>query len=142
FVEMLDIVKKELDTMGIRYSVLTGSTVNREKVVEEFKQNDENQVFLISLKAGGFGLNLTEANYVFMIDPWWNPAVEQQAIDRTHRIGQDQKVFAYKLICRNTIEEKILELQQKKKAVAKDIINVETGFIKKLNEEDLKALFT
>lgn len=141
FVEMLDIVAKELEALGIGYTILTGSSVDREKIVNDFKNHDENKIFLISLKAGGFGLNLTEANYVFMIDPWWNPAVEQQAIDRTHRIGQNQKVFAYKLICRNTIEEKILELQEKKQAVAKDIINVEAGFMKKLNKEDLTALF-
>lgn len=141
FVEMLDIVAKELETLGIGYTMLTGSSVDREKIVNDFKTNEENKIFLISLKAGGFGLNLTEANYVFMIDPWWNPAVEQQAIDRTHRIGQDQNVFAYKLICRNTIEEKILELQEKKQAVAKDIINVEAGFMKKLSQEDLAALF-
>lgn len=142
FVEMLDIIKANLEKQGIGYSYLSGSSTNREKIVDDFKSKSENQVFLISLKAGGFGLNLTEANYVFMVDPWWNPAVEQQAIDRTHRIGQDQKVFAYKLICRNTIEEKILELQEKKRAVAKDIINVEAGFMKKLKEEDLKALFS
>ena len=141
FVEMLDIVAEALDKLGIGYTMLTGSSVDREKIVNDFKNEDANKIFLISLKAGGFGLNLTEANYVFMIDPWWNPAVEQQAIDRTHRIGQDQKVFAYKLICRNTIEEKILELQQKKQAVAKDIINVEAGFMKKLKKEDLAALF-
>ena len=142
FVEMLEIIKTALEKRGIGYSFLSGSSVNREKIVDDFKSKSENQVFLISLKAGGFGLNLTEANYVFMVDPWWNPAVEQQAIDRTHRIGQDQKVFAYKLICKNTIEEKILELQEKKQAVAKDIINVEAGFMKKLKEEDLQALFS
>lgn len=141
FVEMLDIVAEGLEQLGIGYTMLTGSSVDREKIVNDFKTNEENKIFLISLKAGGFGLNLTEANYVFMIDPWWNPAVEQQAIDRTHRIGQDQNVFAYKLICRNTIEEKILELQEKKQAVAKDIINVEAGFMKKLSQDDLAALF-
>lgn len=142
FVEMLEIVRHELEGLDIGYTMLTGSSTNREELVNDFKTNEKSQIFLISLKAGGFGLNLTEANYVFMIDPWWNPAVEQQAIDRTHRIGQEQKVFAYKLICKNTIEEKILELQQKKQAVAKDIITVEAGFMKKLKEEDLQALFS
>ena len=96
--------------------------------------------FLISLKAGGFGLNLTEASYVFLVDPWWNPAVEQQAIDRTHRIGQDQQVFAYKMICKDTIEEKILAIQEKKLAVSQDIIHTESGFIKKLSPKDIEGL--
>jgi len=96
----------------------------------------------MSLKAGGVGINLTEADYVYLIDPWWNPAVEQQAIDRTHRIGQTKKVFAYKMICKDTIEEKILQLQDKKKDVAKELISTEQGFIKKLTKEDIIGLFS
>jgi non-specific serine/threonine protein kinase len=88
------------------------------------------------------GLNLTSADYVYLIDPWWNPAVEQQAIDRTHRIGQTQKVFAYKMICKDTVEEKILSLQEKKKEVADDLVSTESGFIKKLTQEDIVGLFS
>lgn len=141
FVEMLDLIKKELEILDIGYEILTGGSVNREKIVERFKTNDEARVFLISLKAGGFGLNLTEANYVFLADPWWNPAVEQQAFDRTHRIGQTRKVFTYKLICKDTIEEKIMLLQEKKKMVAKEIITVDQGFFKNLKKEDVQDLF-
>ena len=91
--------------------------------------------------AGGVGLNLTAADYVFLVDPWWNPAVEAQAIDRTHRIGQDKHVFAYKMICKDTIEEKILDLQEKKKAIADDIISSEQGFVKSLTRKDIEELF-
>ncbi|MEO0473801.1 MAG: helicase-related protein, partial [Bacteroidota bacterium] len=141
FTGMLKLVEEKLDQTGIGHVKLTGQSRDREALVEEFRTNDEKQVFLISLKAGGFGLNLSEANYVFLIDPWWNPAVEQQAIDRTHRIGQTRQVFAYKMICKNTIEEKILELQKKKQAVAKDIIHTESGFLKQLKPADLEELF-
>jgi non-specific serine/threonine protein kinase len=109
--------------------------------VDNFQNNENCRVFLMSLKAGGVGLNLTAADYVFIVDPWWNPAVESQAIDRAHRIGQENAVFAYKMICKDTVEEKILALQEKKKAVAKDLINVETGFIKALDKEDVRDLF-
>jgi SNF2 family DNA or RNA helicase len=97
---------------------------------------------LISLKAGNAGLNLTAADYVFLIDPWWNTAVEQQAIDRTHRIGQQRKVFAYRLICRNTIEEKILQLQERKKQLADDLVGEEVGFVKSLTEDDIQFLLS
>ena len=96
----------------------------------------------MSLKAGGVGLNLTAADYVYIVDPWWNPAVEAQAIDRTHRIGQDKPVFAYKMICRDTVEEKILELQQRKKALAADIVHAEAGFVKALTRDDVVGLFS
>ncbi|MDX2304872.1 MAG: SNF2-related protein [Microscillaceae bacterium] len=142
FKTMLDLVAEELKTRNIDYSHLTGESTDRQAIVQGFKENEDKQVFLISLKAGGFGLNLTEANYVFLIDPWWNPAVEQQAIDRTHRIGQEKQVFSYKLICKDTIEEKILALQEKKQAVAKDIIQVEAGFLKKMSKKDILDLFS
>ncbi|MCB0847574.1 MAG: DEAD/DEAH box helicase, partial [Bacteroidetes bacterium] len=142
FKGMLDMIGDELTKRGIDYVKLTGESQNRENLVDTFKENDDKKAFLISLKAGGFGLNLAEANYVFLVDPWWNPAVEQQAIDRTHRIGQTQNVFAYKLICKDTIEEKILKLQEQKKALAKDIIHVESGFLKKLKPEDVQDLFS
>jgi SNF2 family DNA or RNA helicase/uncharacterized Zn finger protein len=142
FLDMLDLIKKELDKLHIKYEYLDGQTKDRIERVENFQSNDEYRVFLMSLKAGGVGLNLTAADYVYLIDPWWNPAVEAQAIDRAHRIGQVRSVFAYKLICKDTIEEKILQLQERKKAVAKDIINVEAGFIKALDKEDVRDLFS
>ena len=123
-----------------RYSYLDGSTTNRGKVVEEFKKEEEIQIFLISIKAGGVGLNLTEADYVFILDPWWNPAVEQQAIDRTHRIGQTKNVFIYKFITKDTVEEKILALQNKKLRVAKSLITTEESFIKSLSADDIREI--
>lgn len=142
FLDMLDLIKKELDKLHIKYEYLDGQTKDRIERVENFQSNDEYRVFLMSLKAGGVGLNLTAADYVYLIDPWWNPAVEAQAIDRAHRIGQEKSVFAYKMICKDTIEEKILQLQERKKAVAKDIINVESGFIKALDKDDVRDLFS
>ncbi len=100
--------------------MLTGSTRNRGAVVNAFQTNPDSRVFLISLKAGGTGLNLTEADYVYLVDPWWNPAVENQAIDRAHRIGQDKKVIAVRLICPETVEEKIMKMQENKKLLADD----------------------
>ncbi len=140
FVKQLDIYRKYFDKNHINYSYLDGSTQNRGKVVEEFKSEDHIQIFLISLKAGGVGLNLTEADYVFILDPWWNPAVEQQAIDRTHRIGQTKNVFIYKFITKDTVEEKILALQNKKMRVAKSLITTEDSFIKSLTEADIKEI--
>ena len=142
FTGMLDLIRKELTKRKTGYVLLTGQSQKREALVQEFKDDPEKKAFLISLKAGGFGLNLTEASYVFLVDPWWNPAVEQQAIDRTHRIGQEQQVFAYKMICKDSIEEKILAIQEKKLAVSKDIIHTESGFIKKLSPDDIKGLFS
>ena len=142
FKGMLDLVGQALDRKKIGYVTLTGDSHNRESLVETFKLEKDKKAFLISLKAGGFGLNLAEANYVFLIDPWWNPAVEQQAIDRTHRIGQTQSVFAYKLICKDTIEEKILKIQSNKKALGKEFIHTEAGFLKNLKPEDVKDLFS
>jgi non-specific serine/threonine protein kinase len=142
FLKMLDLVRQHLEAMHIPYEYLDGSTEDRAARVRSFQENEQCRVFLISLKAGGVGLNLTSADYVYLIDPWWNPAVEQQAIDRTHRIGQTQKVFAYKMICKDTVEEKILSLQEKKKEVADDLISTESGFIKKLTQEDIVGLFS
>ena len=109
FVGMLDLIKTELDKHGLKYAYLTGQSTKREKIVSEFQEDDEIRIFLISLKAGGTGLNLTQADYVYLIDPWWNPAVENQAIDRCYRIGQEKHVMAVRLITPNTIEEKIME---------------------------------
>ena len=144
FTTMLGLIGKELDKRNIPYYYLDGSTkaADRQKAVANFQKNDAVRIFLISLKAGGVGLNLTAADYVYMVDPWWNPAVEQQAIDRTHRIGQNKSVFAYKLICKDSIEEKILLLQQKKKALSADLISDENGFVKKLTKDDVAYLFS
>jgi len=141
FVQTLDLIKKALDQKGIKYAYLDGQTKKRDEVVDSFMNNDECKVFLLSLKAGNTGLNLTKAQYVYIFDPWWNPAVEAQAIDRTHRIGQNNKVFAYKLICKDTVEEKIVQLQKRKKKIASDIIKTDDAVFKSLNKDDLMALF-
>ncbi len=141
FVGMLQLVRQQLDENGIIYEYLDGSTRNRKQRVDRFQNDEYCRVFLISLKAGGVGINLTEADYVFLLDPWWNPAVETQAIDRTHRIGQTKKVFSYKLICKDTIEEKVLKLQEKKKALVSDLISPENNFFKQLDKEDVLDLF-
>ena len=144
FLGMLALIKAKLDELGVKYEYFDGSTSapDRQTAIESFQNNDEVRVFLISLKAGGVGLNLTAADYVYIVDPWWNPAVEQQAIDRTHRIGQTKNIFAYRMICKDTIEDKILLLQEKKKALAKDIISDDSSFVKALTREDVEYLFS
>jgi non-specific serine/threonine protein kinase len=141
FIGMLKLIRQRMELHGINYAYLDGSSTDRKESVERFQSDENCKVFLISLKAGGVGLNLTAADYVYLVDPWWNPAVEQQAIDRTHRIGQVRSVFAYKMICKNTIEEKILILQNKKTALAKELITEEKSFLKNLNKEDIEYLF-
>ncbi|PQO40711.1 DEAD/DEAH box helicase [Blastopirellula marina] len=142
FTTMLDIVKRKLDKAGITYQYLDGKTRNRQDRVEQFQDDENCSVFLISLKAGGTGLNLTAADFVFLLDPWWNPAVEAQAIDRAHRIGQTRPVFAYRLIAKNTVEEKILELQAKKSTLAEAIISADSSLLKSLTAEDLQAILS
>ncbi len=144
FLGMLGLIREKLTEMGIRYEYFDGSTssADREKAIQSFQNDEEVRVFLISLKAGGVGLNLTAADYVYIVDPWWNPAVEQQAIDRTHRIGQTKNIFAYRMICIDTIEDKILQLQEKKRALAKELIADETGFVKALTKADVEYLFS
>lgn len=144
FTEMLSLIRKELDQAGIKYCYLDGSTPaqDRKAQVEIFQNQDDIKIFLISLKAGGVGLNLTEADYVYLVDPWWNPAVEQQAIDRTHRIGQKNNIFAYKMICKDTVEEKIIKLQEKKLALSKEIVQNDKAFFKSLSREDVQYLFS
>ncbi len=142
FIGMLQLIKQRMEVHGINYAYLDGKSHDRRESVERFQTDENCKVFLISLKAGGVGLNLTAADYVYLVDPWWNPAVEQQAIDRTHRIGQTRSVFAYKMICKNTIEEKILLLQNKKKSLAKEMITEEKSFLKDLNKEDIEYLFS
>ena len=127
FTSFLAIVRKRLEEQGISYEYLDGKTRDRQVPVERF-QNDPNcKLFLVSLKAGGQGLNLTAAEYVFLLDPWWNPAVEAQAIDRAHRIGQSRRVFAYRLITRDTVEEKVLQLQGTKRELADAILNADNS---------------
>ena len=144
FTTMLQLIGSELTKRKVAYFYLDGSTkaADRQKAVADFQSNEDVKIFLISLKAGGVGLNLTAADYVYMVDPWWNPATEQQAIDRTHRIGQQKSVFAYKLICKDSIEEKILQLQHKKKSLSADLISDENGFVKKLTRDDVAYLFS
>ncbi len=144
FTEMLQLIKTALQQKNISFAYLDGSTpaIKRKEAVNNFQNDASIKVFLISLKAGGVGLNLTAADYVYIVDPWWNPAAEQQAIDRTHRIGQTRKIFAYKMICKDTVEEKIVQLQQRKKQLANDLVTEDAGFIKKLNSEDVAFLFS
>ncbi|QNL21890.1 DEAD/DEAH box helicase [Hyphobacterium sp. CCMP332] len=142
FVKHLSIVRKHLDKYAISYAYLDGTTKDRQGQVDLFQQNEDIKVFLISLKAGGTGLNLTAADYVFLLDPWWNPAVESQAIDRAHRIGQTQNVMIYRFITRNTVEEKILKLQKKKKKLAEELITTEEGMMKSLSKDDIESLLT
>lgn len=143
FVKMLKIIERRLIAEGISYAYLDGksSTVQRQANVDRFQNEADCRVFLISLKAGGTGLNLMAADYVYIVDPWWNPAVENQAIDRCYRIGQKKKVIAYRLIARHTVEEKIMALQNKKRAIAGDIISTDEGVLKKLTKADLLGLF-
>ena len=140
FVKHLNLLQKYIQTMNWRYSMLTGQSTNREKIIRDFQENQENRIFLISLKAGGVGLNLTSADYVFILDPWWNPAAENQAINRAHRIGQNKKVFVYRFITENSIEEKIHQLQHKKSALADKFVNSKNTFHQTNREELLDLL--
>ena len=143
FVKMLHVIQGRLDKSGIVYEYLDGKNTveQRQQSVHRFQSDESCRVFLISLKAGGMGINLTAADYVYIVDPWWNPAVENQAIDRCHRIGQDKKVIAYRMICKNTVEEKILNLQAKKKQIAADIIQTDESIMKSLTRNDIEHLF-
>ncbi|QNL50826.1 DEAD/DEAH box helicase [Olivibacter sp. SDN3] len=142
FVKQLDIYRKYFNKKKIQYAYLDGATKNRKEVVNDFRKNANIKLFLISIKAGGVGLNLIEADYVFILDPWWNPAVEQQAIDRSHRIGQTKSVFIYKFITKDSVEEKILALQNRKKIIAEQLVTTEESFVKSLSTEDIKELLT
>jgi superfamily II DNA or RNA helicase len=142
FTSLLKIVRERLNESGVVYEYLDGATRDRQARVERFQTDPGCRIFLISLKAGGVGLNLTAAEYVFILDPWWNPAVEAQAVDRAHRIGQRRPVFAYRLIARDTVEEKILELQKSKRDLAAEIIGAESSVIRNLKPEDLALLLS
>ena len=140
FVGMLELIKAELEKRNIKYAWLTGQTRDRDAAVTRFQTSPEVRVFLISLKAGGTGLNLTAADYVYIVDPWWNPAVEAQAIDRSYRIGQHKNVIAARLICKDTVEEKMLTLQASKMEVADRLIKADASFVQSLSKEDLLGL--
>jgi SNF2 family DNA or RNA helicase len=142
FTSLLALLKPRLDEAGLKYEYLDGATTDRQKRVEHFQADEACPIFLLSLKAGGTGLNLTAADYVYLLDPWWNPAVEAQAIDRTHRIGQTRPVFAYRLVAKNTIEERILELQQSKRDLADAILNEDNATLATLRKEDLDYLLS
>ncbi|NJK92407.1 MAG: SWF/SNF helicase family protein [Blastochloris sp.] len=141
FVGMLEILQHHLNEQKIPLYYLDGSTENRGCLVQDFQKHEGSAVFLISLKAGGAGLNLTAASYVILFDPWWNPAVEAQAIDRTHRIGQERTVIAYRLIAKDTIEEKIRHLQKEKAQLFQDVLG-EENFAKALSLDDFHYLLT
>jgi len=140
FVTMLDLLRENVKQRDWPHYYLAGDTENRGDLVRDFQAAAGGAVFLISLKAGGFGLNLTAASYVVLFDPWWNPAVENQAIDRTHRIGQTSKVMAYRLVMRDSIEQKIRALQKQKAALADDVLG-EERFAQSLTLDDLRFLF-
>jgi hypothetical protein len=142
FTSLLAIVRDRLDAQNVNYEYLDGATRDRQARVERFQNDPACELFLISLKAGGLGLNLTAADYVFLLDPWWNPAVEAQAVDRAHRIGQTRQVFAYRLIARDTVEEKVLELQKTKRELADAILGEDNSLIRDLKREDLELLLS
>ena len=142
FTSLLAILRNKLDREKTVYEYLDGKTRDREGRVRRFQEDASCRLFLISLKAGGLGLNLTAAEYVFLLDPWWNPAVEAQAIDRSHRIGQSRRVFAYRLIARDTVEEKVLQLQKTKRELADAIITADNSFIAGLSRENLELLLS
>ncbi len=142
FVQTLHLLETEMKRLGLAYTYLDGQTKDRQAQVDLFQNDPSIPFFLISLKAGGVGLNLTAADYVMHLDPWWNPAVEMQAADRAHRIGQDKPVFIYKFIARNTVEEKILELQGRKKELVEQLISAEGSFFKSISREDVQVLFS
>jgi SNF2 family DNA or RNA helicase len=142
FTSLLALLRPRLDAAGLTYEYLDGRTRDRAARVQRFQSDPACPLFLISLKAGGLGLNLTAAEYVFLLDPWWNPAVEAQAIDRAHRIGQSRHVFAYRLLARDTVEEKVAELQETKRELADAILNADSGLIRSLRAEDLELLLS
>jgi non-specific serine/threonine protein kinase len=144
FIGMLSLIRERLTAAGIPFAYFDGSTTapDRREAVRRFQEEADCRVFLISLKAGGVGLNLTAAEYVYLIDPWWNPAVEQQAIDRTHRIGQTKPVFAYRMICRDSIEEKMMQLQERKRILAEELIGDDGAILKRLTRDDIAFLLS
>ncbi len=141
FTSLLGLVRKEIESRGWSCEYLDGQTKKRDACVKRFQEDPDCRIFLISLKAGGLGLNLTAAEYVFILDPWWNPAAEAQAIDRAHRMGQTKPVMAYRMIARGTVEEKIVQLQDSKRELADAIVSANESLLRKLSMEDLQVLF-
>jgi SNF2 family DNA or RNA helicase len=141
FTEMLELLKERADAQKLGYMYLDGRTKDRMSRVDQFNDPKGPPLFFISLKAGGTGLNLTAADYVIHYDPWWNPAVEDQATDRTHRIGQTKAVISYKLITKGTVEEKILALQQRKRELAAGVLRANAEMGETLTEQDVVDLF-
>lgn len=141
YVKMLKLVSHQLDKKGWKYVQLDGQTKDRAEKVQQFQEDEATRIFLISLKAGGTGLNLTEADYVFLLDPWWNPAAENQAIDRAHRIGQSKKVIALKYVCKGSIEEKVLALQDLKKNLVDSVLEVDEEVVKSFDKKRILELF-
>jgi SNF2 family DNA or RNA helicase len=142
FTSFLAIVRRRLDEQGTSYEYLDGKTTDRQARVQRFQEDADCRLFLVSLKAGGQGLNLTAADYIYILDPWWNPAVEAQAVDRAHRIGQTRRVFAYRLIARDTVEEKIVALQDRKRELAESIVRADEGMVSSLTAEDVEMLLS
>ena len=142
FTSFLSIVRRHLDERGITYEYLDGKTTDRQARVQRFQEDADCRLFLVSLKAGGQGLNLTAADYIYILDPWWNPAVEAQAVDRAHRIGQTRRVFAYRLIARDTVEEKIVALQDRKRELAESIVRADESMVSSLTAEDVEMLLS
>jgi SNF2 family DNA or RNA helicase len=141
FTGFLGKVRERLATAGVEHCYLDGKTRNRSAVLDQFKTGSA-PVFLVSLKAGGFGLNLTEADYCFLLDPWWNPATEAQAVDRTHRIGQTQNVVVYRLVAKDTIEEKVMALKSRKAELFSSVMDDGNAFGSNLDADDVRQLFT
>jgi SNF2 family DNA or RNA helicase len=142
FTSFLAILRRQLDARGTVYEYLDGRTTDRQARVARFQEDADCRLFLVSLKAGGQGLNLTAADYIYILDPWWNPAVEAQAVDRAHRIGQTRRVFAYRLIARDTVEEKIVALQDRKRELAESIVRADDSMIASLTAEDVELLLS
>jgi len=142
FTSFLAILRRRLEEKGTVYEYLDGRTTDRQARVVRFQEDPDCRLFLVSLKAGGQGLNLTAADYIYILDPWWNPAVEAQAVDRAHRIGQTRRVFAYRLIARDTVEEKIVALQDRKRDLAESIVRADESMIASLTPEDVELLLS
>jgi SNF2 family DNA or RNA helicase len=140
FLATVDLVSQDLASIGIPNLTMTGATVDRQSLVRRFQTDNDVKAFIMTLKTGGTGLNLTAADYIFILDPWWNSAVEAQAIDRSHRIGQQNPVFCYRLIAKDTIEERIMELQKRKADLAGALLSDDAGVLKTLTPEDVAFL--
>ena len=142
YVRFLKLLKDELTKKNINFSYIDGQTRDRQEQIDEFQTNPNNRVFLLSLKTAGFGLNLTAADYVILMDPWWNPAVENQAVDRAHRIGQTKNIFVYRFICADSIEERIINIQKEKLKLSESILPEDSNLVKKLDKNDILKLLT